>query len=71
MTVIHMYDQGYLKLDLNINLRKILYQPSPRDLNLKTPSVPLNEEALENVNHFRILEATLSSNAVIDDQIQY
>lgn len=71
--IINSFADAYSKIGLSINVQKtqVLFQPSPGDNNRIPPNIQLGGDNLENVDRFAYLGSHLSSNATIDDEIQY
>lgn len=71
--ILNTFNRVYKSIGLKINTAKtqILYQPSPTTTSLIQPNIQLDGVTLQNVDHFPYLGSHLSSNAVIDDEIQH
>ena len=71
--IMNAFANAYSRLGLSINVRKtqILYQPPPHEVIRVAPVIQIDGENLENVERFAYLGSHLSSNANIDDEIQY
>ena len=68
------FQHAYSSLGLRLNVKKtqILYQPNPDKPkhSIWQPSISVDGELLDNVEHFSYLGSTLSSNANINKEIE-
>ena len=71
-TIMNAFHEAYTRLGLTVNIRKtqVLYQPPPRRPH-QTPFIKVDDQVLENVDHFPYLGSNLSSDTTIDKEIQH
>ena len=71
--ILNAFADAYSRLGLSINVGKtqVLYQPPPNEAIRVAPTIEINGENLETVDRFSYLGSHLSSNANIDDEVQY
>lgn len=71
-TVMTAFHDAYTRLGLTVNIGKtqVLYQPPPRGP-YHAPTIRIEGQALQNVDHFPYLGSYLSSNNLIDNEIQH
>ena len=72
-TILDAFADAYSRLGLSINIRKtqILYQLPQTEAIRVAPTIEVNGENLETVERFSYLGSHLSSNANIEDEVQY
>ena len=71
--ILNAFANAYARLGLTINVGKtqVLYQPPPTEAAGVAPNIEINGESLATVDRFPYLGSHLSSNASIDDEVQY
>ncbi len=71
-SIMDAFARAYQLLGLDINIKKtqILYQPAP-DTHPKVPAIHVDNNTLENVDHFMYLGSLLSTRSDIDAEIHH
>ena len=57
-------------LTISVKKTEVLHQPAPNNTQPEKPAIKVNGQCLQTVNHFTYLGSTLSSNVVIDKEIE-